>query len=374
MKGSITSRILSLLGLAIFASFIGWVAFNTTSKTVTNATNAAAMTLAFAGLAILTHYLGLLSLGQGAFIGVGAYCALHAVNDFGVPVVWMPLAGLIGGAIAGAVVAVPSLRLPKAYLALLTLSLAVAFPIVLKQIDGNLPVTLDGKFDTPSWTGIAAKDEHIWEFAIVLSYSAIALFLVQGILRGPIGRAFLACRDEPEAAAAFGIPVYRLRLYGVALSGGLAGLAGGLLLVPVNFNDYTHFPEELSIKMFALVIALGGASVIASVPSSIILIFLPIWLVDQNWVVERGWIGFIKSEGFIYAALLLGTAYLTKGKGFMTIIEKRRSSRQNRLAADPNTQSNIVLTLERVDQRLSALEGWLEGEAPDMRSPQDDID
>jgi hypothetical protein len=96
--------------------------------------------------------------------------------------------------------------------------------------------------------------------------------------------------------------------------------------------------------------------------------------VDHNWVVERGWIGFIKSEGFIYAALLLGTAYLTKGKGFMTIIEKRQSSRQNRPDADPYTQSNIVQTLERVDQRLSALEGWLEGETPDMPSPQDEID
>ena len=126
--------------------------------------------------------------------------------------------------------------------------------------------------------------------------------------------------------------------------------------------------------MFALAIAIGGASVIAAVPGSIILIFLPIWLVDHNWVVERGWIGFIKSEGFIYAALLLGTAYLTKGKGFMTIIEKRLSSRQNRRDANANTQSNIVQTLERVDQRLSALEGWLEVEAPDIRSRQDEID
>ena len=58
----------------------------------------------------------------------------------------------------------------------------------------------------------------------------------------------------------------------------------------------------------------------------------------------------------------------------MTIIEKRRSSRQNRRDANPNTQSNIVQTLERVDQRLSALEGWLEVEAPDIRSRQDEID
>ena len=57
-----------------------------------------------------------------------------------------------------------SLCLPKAYLALLTLSMAVAYPIILRQVDGNLPVTLDGAFVAPSWTGIPENDEHIWEF------------------------------------------------------------------------------------------------------------------------------------------------------------------------------------------------------------------
>ena len=98
--------------------------------------------------------MGLLSLGQGALVGVGAYAALHVVNDLGAPVLWMPLAGLLAGTLIGAIVAIPSLRLPKAYLALLTLSMAVAYPIILRQVDGNLPVTLDGAFVAPAWTGI----------------------------------------------------------------------------------------------------------------------------------------------------------------------------------------------------------------------------
>tara|TARA_Y100001970_G_scaffold164592_1_gene201136 strand:+ start:9453 stop:10583 length:1131 start_codon:yes stop_codon:yes gene_type:complete len=348
-----------------------WVAFRAEPKIVTDLTNATALTLAFAGLVVLTHYLGLLSLGQGALVGVGAYAALHVVNDLGAPVLWMPLAGLLAGTLIGAIVAIPSLRLPKAYLALLTLSMAVAYPIILKQVDGNLPVTLDGAFVAPSWTGIPENDEHIWEFFLVAAYASITIFLVQGLLRGPVGRAFIASRDEPEAARAFGIPVYRLRLYGVALSGGMAGLAGGLMMVPTNFNDYTHFPEELSIKMFALAMAFGGSRLISAIPGALILIFLPVWLLDRNWVVEYGWIGLVKSEGFIYAALLLLTAYLTKGRGFMSLFE-RRSPKTLTTPANKRVTS-VVGAMVELETQLAHVEG-LVADQPDIRSRQDSKD
>ena len=349
----------SLLGIFICLR----VAYTAIPKIVTDLSNAAALSLAFAGLVLLTHYLGLLSLGQGALVGVGAYAALHAVNDFGVPVLWMPLAGLIAGSVVGAIIAIPSLRLPKAYLALLTLSMAVAWPIILKQLDGNLPVTLDGSFVAPSWTGIPENDEHIWEFFLVVAYASLMIFFVQGLLRGPIGRAFIASRDEPEAARAFGVPVYRLRLFGVTLSGGMAGLAGGLLMIPTNFNDYTHFPEELSIKMFALAMAFGGSRLISAIPGALVLIFLPVWLLDRNWVVEYGWVGLIKSEGFIYAALLLATAYLTKGKGFMYIFERNRVPKTKTVVVNKSAKS-VVKGLTELENRVVQVEE-LVAERPD---------
>ncbi|MAO73154.1 MAG: hypothetical protein CL409_03630 [Acidimicrobiaceae bacterium] len=356
----------SLLGIFICLR----VAYTAIPKIVTDLSNAAALSLAFAGLVLLTHYLGLLSLGQGALVGVGAYAALHAVNDFGVPVLWMPLAGLIAGSVVGAIIAIPSLRLPKAYLALLTLSMAVAWPIILKQLDGNLPVTLDGSFVAPSWTGIPENDEHIWEFFLVVAYASLMIFFVQGLLRGPIGRAFIASRDEPEAARAFGVPVYRLRLFGVTLSGGMAGLAGGLLMIPTNFNDYTHFPEELSIKMFALAMAFGGSRLISAIPGALVLIFLPVWLLDRNWVVEYGWVGLIKSEGFIYAALLLATAYLTKGKGFMYIFERNRVPKTKTVVANKSAKS-VVKGLTELENRVVQVEE-LVAEQPDNQ-PQEDL-
>jgi len=373
-QGSQTSSVKRAAWIIASTAFIAVclrVAFFATPKIVTDLSNVVALSLAFAGLVVLTHYLGLLSLGQGAFVGVGAYAALHVVNDFGAPVLWMPLAGLLAGTLVGAVVAIPSLRLPKAYLALLTLSLAVAYPIILRQVDGNLPVTLNGGFVAPSWTGIAENDEHIWEFFLVAAYASVTLFFVQGLLRGPIGRAFIASRDQPEAARAFGIPVYRLRLYGVALSGGMAGLAGGLLMIPTNFNDYTHFPEELSIKMFALAMAFGGSRLISAIPGAIILIFLPVWLIDRNWVVEYGWVGLVKSEGFIYAALLLATAYITKGKGFMHLFERRQP--KSKMQPSNRQVTSVVRGLSDLEEQLVQLEG-LVGDRPDIRSRQETKD
>ncbi len=374
LDGSKTSHVKRTAWVVLALAIVGvslWVAFTAEPKIVTDLTNATALTLAFAGLVVLTHYLGLLSLGQGALVGVGAYAALHAVNDLGAPVLWMPLAGLLAGTLIGAIVAIPSLRLPKAYLALLTLSMAVAYPIILRQVDGNLPVTLDGAFVAPSWTGIPENDEHIWEFFLVAAYASITIFFVQGLLRGPVGRAFIASRDEPEAARAFGIPVYRLRLYGVALSGGMAGLAGGLMMVPTNFNDYTHFPEELSIKMFALAMAFGGSRLISAIPGALILIFLPVWLLDRNWVVEYGWIGLVKSEGFIYAALLLLTAYLTKGKGFMSLFERRSPKAQ--LTPANKRVTSVVGAMTDLETQLAHVEG-LAARQPDIRSRQDSND
>lgn len=308
--------LLTIISLLVIATLAVVVPQRASGIFVTRLTQLAAFSLVFAGLWLLTHRMGLLSIGHGALAGVGAYAALHAVNDLGLRPMLMPLVGFAAGCAVGALLGIPALRLPKAYLALLTLSAAVAFPIVLRQLDGPLPLVLDGKFIPPAWTGVAPRDGHIWEFWIVVVWVTVAFWLLHGLLSGPIGRALVATRDEPTAAAAFGISVYRLRLAGVSLSSGLAGLAGSLMLVPTNFNDYTLYPEELSIKLFALTIAfgstaIGGSRLIMTMPAATVLVLLPVWLVDRpGWVTQGGWIGLLKAEFFLYAMLLLVAAYV----------------------------------------------------------------
>ena len=121
-------------------------------------------------------------------------------------------------------------------------------------------------------------------------------------------------------------------------------------MIPTNFNDSTHFPEELSIKMFALAMAFGGSRLISAVPGAVILIFLPVWLIDRNWVVEYGWVGLVKSEGFIYAALLLATAYLTKGKGFMHLFERRQP--KSKMQPSNRQVTSVVRGLVDLEEQL----------------------
>lgn len=316
-------RLATYIPLGLVALALVLVPASATPVTVTQLTQVVAFTVAFAGLSLLTHQVGLLSLGQSALIGVGSTAALHSVNDLGLPLTTMPLVGFVAGFALGAVLALPSLRLPKPYLALITLSAAVAFPIVLRQIDGPLPVRLDGEFVPPAFTGIELTDEHLWEYLVVLAWAAVALWLLARLLAGPLGRALAASASEPTAAAAFGVPVYRLRLLAIAVSGALGGLAGGLLVVPVNFTAPSEFDESLSIQMFALTIAVTLFArspshltrLVGSAASATVLVMLPVFIRNQDgWAQARGLGGLVRSEGFFYAALLLIGAFIASSQ------------------------------------------------------------
>ncbi len=317
-QASLRWRLVTYAALAAIALALLLVPAVATPVTVTQLTQVVAFTVAFAGLSLLTHQVGLLSLGQGALVGVGSAAALHSVNDLGLPLVTMPLVGFVAGFALGAVLAVPSLRLPKPYLALITLSAAVAFPIVLRQIDGPLPVRLEGEFVPPAFTGIDPRDEHLWEYVVTLTWAAVALWLLARLLYGPLGRALAASASEPVAAAAFGVPVYRLRLLAIAASGALGGLAGALLVVPVNFTAPSEFDESLSIEMFALAIAVTLFArspsqlswLVGNAAAATVLVMLPVFIRNQDgWSGARGLGGVVRSEAFFYAALLLVGAF-----------------------------------------------------------------
>jgi branched-chain amino acid transport system permease protein len=294
---------------------------------ITQVSDVVAFTVAFAGLTLLTSHLGLLSLGQAAVVGIGSISALHAVNDVGVPISLMPIVGAVAGGVVGLLLAGPTMRLPGAYLALLTLSVAVAVPIVQRQLDGPLPVLLDGVFIAPSWTGIAAKDEHLWEYWLMMGWAILALLALRGVLRGRTGRALLAARDHPMAAEAFGIPVARTKTFGIVVASAMAGCGGGMILIATNFTDQTQFTETLSIKMFALSIAIGSSRFIGPVLAASVLIMLPLWLDDRAWGLYTGWGGILRSEAMFYVVLLVVTAYVTRGRGFGDLLADRARAR-----------------------------------------------
>jgi branched-chain amino acid transport system permease protein len=224
--------------------------------------------IAMLGLNILTGFNGQISLGQGAFYGIGAYTTAILLDKTAIPY-WatVPIAGAICLG-AGFLFGLPALRLEGLYLALATLALAVATPQILKfkgfdQWTGGVQgIQVDpptAPFGPPLNT-----DRWIYYFCLIW---AIALFIIaRNLLRGRTGRAIIAIRDHPLAAATMGVDTafYKSLTFGVsAMYTGIAGALGALLSAYVSPDS---FPVFLSIK-FLVGSVVGG---IASIPGAFI--------------------------------------------------------------------------------------------------------
>ena len=167
--------------------------------------------IAVLGLNILTGYNGQISLGHGGFFAVGAYTAAILMHRYGVPY-WatLPPAALIGFAL-GVLFGLPALRFEGPYLALVTLAMALATPQLLKYFDtwtgGQQGINLV-KPMPPAGLGL---DRDRWLYFVVLVVLLVAIRIAANILHGRTGRAFVAIRDHPIAAAAMGIDTATLQ-------------------------------------------------------------------------------------------------------------------------------------------------------------------
>ncbi|MFT7599800.1 MAG: branched-chain amino acid transport system permease protein [Acidimicrobiales bacterium] len=300
--------------------------------------------VAFAGLHILSGRLGLISIGHGAFVGIGGLGAAHAIADLDLPYLLAPLTGAITAAVVGAVIAFPSLRLPGAYLALLTVAVAMALPIAMRRIDGPLGVRVEGDLVPPGWTGLSRSQDDLWQYLLVVVIGSAVVLLVHRMMEGPFGRALLAVRDEPMAAASFGINVPRTHLLGVTLSSALAGCAGGLLVYATPFVSGSEFPFELSLSMFALMVAFGSTALWTCVPASITLVMLPVFLVNRGWAI---W------EPIIYGVLLLLMTRISRGQGLASLLmNTRRAPRFGKVSealsrsAETEAESSGIVVLD----------------------------
>lgn len=307
---------------------------------VLRATEVAVFIVAFAGLHILSGRLGLISVGHGAFIGIGAVVAAHSIDDLSLPYLLAPLAGVVGAAIFGLAVGVPSLRLPGAYLALLTLAMAMVLPIGIRRVDGPVGYRIDGDIRPPQWTGLSLADSHIWQYILVVG---VGLAIIGGLhlaLRGRFTRALIAVRDEPMAAAAFGINVSRVHLTGVALSAGLAGAAGGLGLYATPLVAGSHFPFSLSVAMFALTLALGATRMWTIVPAALLLVLIPETLIR---------LGRPEWEPIVYAAVLLLMTRVSRGRGLVWLLERAGMGRQAAVPEEAPTATDDPI-IDSTDQ------------------------
>jgi branched-chain amino acid transport system permease protein len=217
--------------------------------------------IAVLGLNILTGYNGQISLGHGGFFAAGAYTAAILMHRYGVPY-WatLPPAAVICFAL-GLLFGLPALRFEGPYLALVTLAMAVATPQMLKYFDtwtgGQQGIILEKPLPPPG-LGI---DQDRWLYILALIVLLIAIRVATNMLHGRTGRALVAIRDHPIAAAAMGIDTARYKTLAFGTSTLFTGVAGALSAIVIGFVAPESFSLFLSIS-FLVGSAVGGIATI----------------------------------------------------------------------------------------------------------------
>jgi branched-chain amino acid transport system permease protein len=235
----------------------------------------AAYVVALVGLSLLTGVNGQFSLGNGAFMAVGAYTlALLQVHTAGNFVLELAAAAGVAAA-TGVALGLPATRLKGPYLAGLTLLFALAVP----SIADKWPATFGGDqgltTTVPTAPGSLSAEE--WLAQIQILVALIVMVLLANLLASRFGRAFRAVRDDEIAASLAGIHVARTKVLAFAISAACAGLGGALLALSTGVVNTGEFPLSLSIQLLAAMVLGGTGTLVGMVWGGILLVYMPQW-------------------------------------------------------------------------------------------------
>ena len=266
-----------IVGLAVLLVLACALPFVLGNYRVFQLTLALAYAIALLGLNMLTGFNGQISLGHGAFYAIGAYTAAILMDKAGWPY-WatIPIAGLVCG-VAGFLFGLPALRLEGLYLALATFALGVAMPQILKHkslehwTGGAMGVVIV-KPDAPQ--GLPLSQDQ-WLYFFTLAWALLLFAAAWNLLRGRVGRALVAIRDQPIAAQAMGVntALYKSLTFGVsALYTGVAGALGAIAIQFVAPDSFTIF---LSLTLLIGVVIGGLASISGALYGALFIQFVP---------------------------------------------------------------------------------------------------
>jgi branched-chain amino acid transport system permease protein len=233
--------------------------------------------IALLGLNMLTGFNGQISLGHGAFYAIGAYTAAILMDKAGMPY-WatIPIAGAVCG-VAGFLFGLPALRLESLYLALATFALGVAMPQILKhksieEWTGGVQGIVIVKPDPPAWISL---NQDQWLYFFTLAWLLVLFVAGWNLLRGRIGRAMIAIRDQPIAAQAMGVNTAMVKSMTFGISALYTGVAGALGAIAIQFVAPDSFTIFLSITLVVGVVVGGLASISGAVYGAIFIQFVP---------------------------------------------------------------------------------------------------
>ena len=231
------------------------------------------MCIASLGLMTLTGFTGQVSLGQAAFVGIGAYVHTQLLT-LGLPLPAAMASAAACAALAGLAIGIPAIRVSGLHLAMVTL----AFSVVTEHVLGRW------KSVTGGHQGLAVPDPALfgWSLAgprpfyfLCLAVVAIVLLVLLNVMRSATGRAFIGIRDSEAAAQGLGIRVARTKVLAFGLSAGICGLAGALLAHHTQYITPESFGLALSLQLVLMVFIGGMGSLRGAILGAILIGVLP---------------------------------------------------------------------------------------------------
>jgi branched-chain amino acid transport system permease protein len=254
------------------------------------------------GLGVLVGRVGMVSLGQGAVLAMGAWVAARMLFGTGLPFPLVILAAGLITMVLGTLVGLPALRMSGLYLALITLMLAGAITVVLNNI--NFP---NGGHGFTGYNGallhipairrpsIATTDPAFFRYSVIV---AVLMFLLVWVhLRGRPGRAWAAIRQSEAASLAGGINTTLYKLWAFALASFITGVAGALVAAQYRYLNSLTFHTSDSITLLAVVLMGGAYSMTGAVVAAFLYQFLQQLLND--WGVSPDWLTILFGIGVL---------------------------------------------------------------------------
>jgi branched-chain amino acid transport system permease protein len=253
--------------------------------------NAFYIAIAAMGLNVLTGYNGQVSIGHGAFFGLGAYTTAILMHQHG----WSFLATIpiviVVALVVGAAVGFPALRVKGLYLALVTLGLAVLFPDLTtrfvpnelcRSCGTNLVTLRQTEIAAPSWVPARASAPDQWVYYLALVFAVVLLAVVFVLSHSRFGRALIAVRDHEAAATMVGINLPAVKVGAFALSAAYAAIAGSLAVL-VNFGASADKVStfQLSIEFLVAVVVGGTATVVGPAIGGFFVVYVQYWITQQ---------------------------------------------------------------------------------------------
>jgi branched-chain amino acid transport system permease protein len=237
----------------------------------------AVLTIAAIGLNLTLGYAGQISLAQGAFVGIGAYCvALLTPEGFPYALAFVG-AGLLCFAI-GWLLGYPALRVQHHYLAFVTLAFTTLVFLLLRNeewlTNGIYGINAIPRPTFFGWSTASALNFYFFCLGTLIAIS----LAVWWMLRSPWGRAFVALRENPIRALSLGVDTRRYTLMAFAIGSSLGGLSGALYAPLVQFIEPSSFALGLSFNLLMMVIVGGSGCFFGPFVGALVAVLLPEWM------------------------------------------------------------------------------------------------